>query len=274
MRVGSPPSRKATDHAETGRKERAMSEEEDLTYGRYLRIGELLELQQLRSRPPHPEELHFIIVHQAIELWMKLQHHDLERIIAALDAGDWAGALALLGRANQVMTHVLDQMRTLHTLPPWALEEFRSYLGTASGSQSRQFRELELLSGLRDPAYLKALEAAYGEVLPEALAARRDQRSLAEAHLEAGRRLGLEGIERWADLYTSPGELATFYLVCVALVERSLGDHARGTGGMALTWLRRTTRFRFFPVLWALRDELVVRGGGELVGKPGPPVAG
>jgi hypothetical protein len=43
---------------------------------------------------------------------------------------------------------------------------------------------------------------------------------------------------------------------------------------MALTWLRRTTRFRFFPVLWALRDELVVRGGGELVGKPGPPVAG
>ncbi len=222
-----------------------MSEEEDLTYGRYLRIGELLELQQPRSRPPHPEELHFIIVHQAIELWMKLLLHDLERIIAALDAGDWAGALALLGRANQVMTHVLDQMRTLHTLPPWALEEFRSYLGTA----------------------------------------------LAEAHLEAGRRLGLEGIERWADLYASPGELASFYLVCealvdyderwarwraehVALVERSLGDHARGTGGMALTWLRRTTRFRFFPVLWALRDELVVRGGGELVGKPGPPVAG
>src|SRR6266511_1973527 len=183
-----------------------MSEEEDLTYGRYLRIGELLELQQPRSRPPHPEELHFIIVHQAIELWMKLLLHDLERIIAAL-------------------------------------------------------------------------------------AARRDQRSLAEAHLEAGRRLGLEGIERWADLYASPGELASFYLVCealvdyderwarwraehVALVERSLGDHARGTGGMALTWLRRTTRFRFFPVLWALRDELVVRGGGELVGKPGPPVAG
>jgi tryptophan 2,3-dioxygenase len=268
-----------------------MSEEEDLTYGRYLRIGELLALQRPRSRPPHPEELHFIIVHQAIELWMKLLLHDLERIIAALDAADWAGALALLGRVNQVMTHVLDQMRTLHTLPPWALEEFRSYLGTASGSQSQQFRELELLSGLRDPAYLKALEASYGEVLPDALAARRDQRSLATAHLEAGRRLGLDGIERWADLYTSPGELAHFYLVCealvdyderwarwraehVALVERSLGDHARGTGGMALTWLRRTTRFRFFPVLWALRDELVVRGGGELVGKPGPPVAG
>lgn len=268
-----------------------MSEDEDLTYGRYLRINQLLALQRPRSRPPHPEELHFIIAHQAIELWMKLMLHDLERIVGALDAADWPGALALLGRINHVMTHVLEQMRTLHTLPPWALEEFRSYLGTASGSQSQQFRELELLSGLRDPAYFKALEATYGEGLPAALAARRDQRSLAEAHLEAGRRLGLDGIERWADLYTSPGELATFYLVCealvdyderwarwraehVALVERALGDHARGTGGMALTYLRRTTRFRFFPVLWALRDELVVRGGGELIGRGGPPVAG
>jgi tryptophan 2,3-dioxygenase len=277
--------------AKRGERTGAMSEEEDLTYGRYLRIEELLELQRPRSRPPHPEELHFIIVHQAIELWMKLMLHDLERIVAALDAADWPGALALLGRVNHVMTHILEQMRTLHTLPPWALEEFRSYLGTASGSQSRQFRELELLSGLRDPAYLKALEAAHGERLPDPLAARLDQRSLATAHLEAGARLGLDQIERWADLYASPGELASFYLVCealvdyderwarwraehVALVERALGDHARGTGGMALTWLRRTTRFRFFPVLWALRDELVVRGGGELVGKPGPPVAG
>src|SRR6266540_2630571 len=261
----------------------AMSEDEDLTYGRYLRIDQLLALQRPRSQPPHPEELHFIIVHQAIELWMKLMLHDLERIVAALDAADWAGALALLGRVNQVMTHVLEQMRTLHTLPPWALEEFRSYLGTASGSQSQQFRELELLSGLRDPAYLKALEIEYGEQLPAPLGARLAQRSLAEAHLDAGRRLGIDGTKRWADLYVEPGELGGFYLVCealvdyderwarwrnehVTLVERALGDHARGTGGMPLTYLRRTTRYRFFPVLWALRDELV--------GRPGPPAAG
>jgi tryptophan 2,3-dioxygenase len=75
-----------------------MGEQEELTYGRYLRIEELLRLQQPRSRPPHPEELHFIVVHQAIELWMKLMLHDLERVIAALDADDWPGALALLGR--------------------------------------------------------------------------------------------------------------------------------------------------------------------------------
>ncbi len=271
-----------------------MSSDEELTYGSYLRIPELLRLQRTRSRPPHPEELHFIIVHQAIELWMKLMLHDLERVIAAVERDAWPGALGLLGRVNQVMSHVLEQMRTLHTLPPWALQEFRSYLGSASGSQSRQFRELELLSGLRDPAYLKALEVEYGGKLPAALAARRDRRSLAEAHLEAGRRLGLSEPAQWADLYADQsghGERAGFYLLCealvdyderwarwrnehVALVERALGDHARGTGGMALTYLRRTTRYRFFPVLWALRDELVVRGGGELVGRPGPPAAG
>ena len=50
-------------------------------------------------------------------------------------------------------------------------------------------------------------------------------------------------------------------------MQRAIGDHARGTGGMALSYLQRTTRYRFFPVLWALRDELVVRGGGELVAR-------
>ncbi len=262
-----------------------MLPEEDLTYGSYLRVPELLALQRPRSQPPHPEELHFIVVHQALELWMKLLLHDLERVVALLDGDGFARALALLGRANHIMASGLEQMRSLHTLPPWDLQQFRSYLGTASGSQSQQFRELELLSGLRDLAYLKALEAEHGGALPEPLAARLAQRSLADAHAAAGRRLGLDRVERWADFYQDPGDQAGFYLVCealvdyderwarwrhehVALVERTLGDHARGTGGMALTYLRRTTRYRFFPLLWALRDELVVRGGGELTGRP------
>ena len=58
---------------------------DELTYGSYLRVPELLALQQPRSRPPHPEELHFIVVHQALELWMKLLLHDLGRIVELLD---------------------------------------------------------------------------------------------------------------------------------------------------------------------------------------------
>jgi tryptophan 2,3-dioxygenase len=274
-------------------------ESDALTYGTYLRIPELLDLQVPRSDPPHHEELHFIIVHQAIELWMKLMLHDLERTVALLDGDEWARALALLGRVNRTVACGLDQMRSLHTLAPWDLQQFRSYLGSASGSQSVQFRELELLSGLRDPAYLKALDVEYGGRLPEVLAGRLAERSLADAHAAAAERLGIgaAGAEpeaqraAWADFYVDPGRRADFYLVCealvdyderfirwrhehVALVQRALGDHARGTGGMAITYLQRTTRYRFFPALWALRDELVVRGGGELVGRPRGPAAG
>ena len=258
---------------------------DELTYGSYLRVPELLALQQPRSRPPHPEELHFIVVHQALELWMKLLKHDLGRIIGRLDGDAFTDALALLGRVNHTLEHTLDQMRSLHTLPPWDLHQFRSYLGTASGSQSVQFRELELRSGLRDPAYLKALEIEYGGSLPEPLATRLAERSLADAHGAAAARLGITDVSSWADFYMAPGPRRGFYLVCealvdyderwarwrqehVALVQRTLGDHARGTGGMAIAYLQRTTRYRFFPVLWALRDELVVRGGGQLVGRP------
>ena len=258
---------------------------DELTYGSYLRVPELLALQQPRSRPPHPEELHFIVVHQALELWMKLLLHDLGRIVGLLDADAFSSALALLGRVNHTLEHALDQMRSLHTLPPWDLHQFRSYLGTASGSQSVQFRELELRSGLREPAYLKALEIEYGGVLPEPLAGRLAERSLADAHAAAAARLGITDVASWADFYVDPGPRTDFYLVCealvdyderwirwrqehVALVQRTLGDHARGTGGMAIAYLQRTTRYRFFPVLWALRDELVVRGGGQLVGRP------
>jgi len=264
-------------------------QEEELTYGRYLRLDELLALQQPRSDPPHSEELHFIVVHQAIELWMKLALHDLERVIGFLDAGAWPRALALLNRVNANIATGIDQMRSLQTLPPWDLQQFRSYLGTASGSQSVQFRELELLSGLRDPAYLKALDIEHGGAgLPGRLTRRLGQRSLAEAHAGAAVRLG---IADWAGFYADPGQRTDFYLVCealvdydarwarwrqehVALVERTLGTHARGTGGMAVTYLQRSLRYRFFPALWALRDELVVRGGGQLVGRPSRPVAG
>ena len=264
---------------------------DELTYASYLRVDELLALQHPRSDPPHPEELHFIVVHQALELWLKLLLADVERVVAQVDADAWAEAVALQRRVNRTLAHGLEQMRSLHTMPPWALHQFRSYLGSASGSQSRQFRELELLSGLREPGYLKALEVEHHGRLPEPLARRLAGRSLAQALADAAARLAIATIADWADLYADPGGRVGFYQLCealvdydehwtrwrqehIALVERTLGAHARGTGGMVLAYLQRTLRYRYFPVLWAVRDELVVRGGGELVGKPPRPVAG
>lgn len=257
----------------------APEEAEELTYGSYLRLDDLLTLQHLRSDPPHPEELHFIVVHQALELWFKLLLHDLERTIARIDDDDWPGALVLLRRVNDVMGTGLDQMRSLHAMPPWSLQQFRSYLGTASGLQSVQFRELELLSGLRDPHYLKTLEVFTGGTLLPVLHARLAQRSLAEAHADAGARLG---IIDWADFYIDPGPHGAFFVLCEALVdyddrwvrwrnehillvERSLGARTRGPAGTAIRYLEKTVRYRYFPALWELRNELSVRGGGELV---------
>jgi tryptophan 2,3-dioxygenase len=257
--------------------------EPELTYSSYLMVPELLSLQHLRSEPPHPEELHFIIVHQALELWFKLLLHDVERVIAAMDADAHVQALVLLRRVNDVMGSVVEQMRSLQTMPPWSLQEFRSYLGTASGLQSVQFRELELLSGLREQSYLQALEALGGPLDP-VLQERLAQRSLAEAHTDAARRMG---IASFADLYVDPSPHGDFFLLCeslvdyderwirfrtehVTLVERSLGARTRGTGGTAISYLQRTLRYRYFPYLWDLRNELSVRGGGELVGGPPP----
>ncbi|MDP9405340.1 MAG: tryptophan 2,3-dioxygenase family protein [Actinomycetota bacterium] len=253
--------------------------DDELTYLSYLKVPELLSLQQVRSDPPHPEELAFIVVHQAMELWFKLLLADLERVVAALDRDDWVAALVVLRRVNDVMELGLAHMRTLHAMPPASLHEFRGFLGTASGLQSVQFRELELLSGLREPAYLKALAAVTGGSLPPVLAARLEQRSLAAAHADAGARLG---IDDWSAFYADSSDAAAFYLVCeglvdydehwmrwrtehVTLVERTLGTRTRGTAGTALSYLQRTTRYRYFPHLWALRDELSTRGGGTLV---------
>ena len=175
-------------------------------------------------------------------------------------------------------------MRSLHTLPPWDLHQFRSYLGTASGSQSVQFRELELRSGLREPAYLKALEIEYGGALPEPLAGRLAERSLADAHAARP--------PAWASPTWRPGPTSTSTPArgptstwsarpwSTTTSAGSAGARStwrwcsvpsattRGTGGMAIAYLQRTTRYRFFPVLWALRDELVVRGAASWSGGP------
>jgi tryptophan 2,3-dioxygenase len=257
-------------------------DETEVNYASYLRIPELLDLQSLRSEPPHPEELHFIVTHQAIELWFKLVLHDLDRVVAAIDDDAWTAAVVLLRRVNDVVDSIMRQLRVLQDMPPWSFHEFRSYLGTASGTQSVQFREIEVLSGLRDDDYLATLGALHAEDLPEAVRLRLAAPSLADAHRAAAGRMGIdEGAEALAAFYVATGPAEPFYALCeslldyderflrlrfehLVLVERALGARARGTGGTAITYLQRTTRYRFFPELWELRNELSVRGGGEL----------
>jgi tryptophan 2,3-dioxygenase len=251
---------------------------EELNYLSYLRIPELLALQTQRSQPPHPEELHFIVTHQAIELWFKLILQDLGRIVAAIDRDEWTGAIVLLRRVVDMVDVVRAQLRMLQDMPPWAFHEFRSYLGTASGTQSEQFREIEVLSGLRDEDYLATLHAVHAGEFSASVKARLAAPSVADAHAAAATRLG---ITDFATFYAETGPTVPFYLLCealldyderflrlrfehVILVERALGARARGTAGTAITYLQRTLRYRFFPTLWDVRSALSVRGGGEL----------
>src|SRR5277367_3709135 len=129
-----------------------------LTYATYLELDALLSLQRPQSSPVHDDELLFIVVHQASELWFKVILHEIDRLIETLEATDAMAALSAVHRLNALMRIVADQLSALDTLPPQRFLEFRGYLGTSSGSQSAQFRAIEAASGLRDPHFLKVLE--------------------------------------------------------------------------------------------------------------------
>ncbi len=249
-------------------------------YVSYLKLPELLTLQEPLSTPVHPEELHFIVVHQGMELWFKLLLHDVTRLVQAIDADDFVAAMTILRRVNHAVEICIAQTASLQDMPPWSFHEFRGYLGTASGMQSIQFREIEVLSGMRDPATLAAAERGPQSPTAAAISARLAQRSLAQAHQEAGAR---HGITDWADLYVEPEigpqlclltELLMDYEALwirwrsdhITLVTRSVGPRAVGTGGTAaVSYLEQRARGRFFPHLWDARNELSLRSGGQLV---------
>lgn len=245
-----------------------------LTYGRYLAVDELLSLQRPRSYPEHPDELLFIVVHQASELWFKVILRELERLVSDLLDGSTVGALATARRLNGLLRIVSAQLTALDTLPPQRFAEFRHYLGTASGGQSVQFRAIEALSGLRDPEFLASLELS--PLLPEpvrvalqrprpedlfmALLQRYDKTLetvytdrqpnvlflLAESLLEYD-----QGFQLWRYLH-------------IQLVDRIIGPDTAGTGGTTGSrFLQETLRQRFFPKLWEVRGRLYGGGGSS-----------
>src|SRR5438132_12607426 len=121
----------------------------DLTYSSYLKLDQLLELQQPRSRPPEHDEMLFIISHQAYELWFKLQLHELEKIRDDFKSNHLYGAIATFKRARTIMKVMVEQIDILETLTPMSFNSFRDRLETASGFQSVQFREFEFLLGYK-----------------------------------------------------------------------------------------------------------------------------
>jgi tryptophan 2,3-dioxygenase len=241
-------------------------------YGSYLALDELLALQRPRSTPEHPDELLFVVVHQASELWFKVILHELDGLLGAMGRGDVMFAVIGIGRVNALVRIVSGQLSALDTLPPQRFAQFRGYLGSSSGSQSVQFRAIEAVSGLREPHFLAAL-AEHGEVPPLVRAAleRPTLQELFERLLER------EAVELEA-LYTGPAPTPLFLLaeglleyeqqfarwrfLHVQLVERIIGPVTGGTGGtLGARYLQRTVSQKFFPRLWEVRSRFYGAAG-------------
>jgi tryptophan 2,3-dioxygenase len=244
-----------------------LSTPREISYPTYLELDALLALQRPQSTPEHPDELIFIVVHQASELWFKVLLHEFDGLIAHLEATDAQAALTSMQRINTLVELVAHELSALDTLPPQRFMQFRAYLGSSSGSQSAQFRAIEATSGLRDPHFMSALKE-HGE-LPPKVARALEKPTLQALFLSMIERLGvsLEAI------YTEPQHglllmlaesflayeqgFARWRFLHVQLVERIIGPDTGGTGGtLGAKYLAKTVSQRFFPELWALRAKL------------------
>jgi tryptophan 2,3-dioxygenase len=248
-----------------------------ITYADYLHLDALLSAQQPLSKL-HDEML-FIVIHQTKELWMKELLHELELAIALIAEDRFAEAykaMARIGRIQAVMTLSWD---VLSTLTPVDYLKFRDVLGTSSGFQSAQFREIEFRLGLKDARFLEHYDEGSGAHarLKRAL----DEPSLRDVAIAALERAGFDvgdgsvealaaawlevyrDAERWFELYELAEKLvdiddalASWRHKHVLTVERIIGNK-RGTGGSAgAAYLRSTLDKRVFPELWSLRTNL------------------
>jgi tryptophan 2,3-dioxygenase len=232
-------------------------------YATYLLIDDLLRLQQPITEGAH-DELLFIIVHQAYELWFKLILHELATARDELEAGRPQAAAPRLRRVVAVERLLLTQLEVLETMGPEGFLEFRDPLAPASGFQSRQFREIEWLSGERgtwpgggDPPAGPSLYEAFaaGLELPE----ERDARLAALAalyrdHVEDPLRAAWHDV---AELLVDHDEgVARWRHHHALMAAREIGTR-RGTGGSpGVEYLRSTVDRRFFPDLWDVRLAL------------------
>jgi len=239
---------------------------DELTYTSYLALDELLGLQRPRSAPAHPDELLFIIVHQASELWFKLILHELDALVTLLEARDTLGALTSVRRVNALVHIVTGQLSALETLPPQRFAQFRGYLGTSSGSQSVQFRAIEAMSGMRDAHFLQVLRQ-HGQIAPlvkQALAKQTLQQlfdDLVTAHNVTIEQIYAEPNQRPLQMLAEglleyEQGFAMWRFLHVQLVERIIGPATSGTGGtLGSKYLQRTISQRFFPKLWEVRSK-------------------
>jgi len=238
----------------------------ELSYGTYLKVPELLHLQEGLSQ--EHDELLFIVAHQVYELWFKVVLFELEAARDGIHSDDLFFARHRLQRVHVIEKLLVEQIEVLETMSPQDFLAFRSKLAPASGFQSVQFREIEFLSGLKEPKYVARLDAT-----PEEMA--RLRKRLEEPTVEDAFRALIErrGSPSLLEIFRDRQRHGDLFDLCEALldhdetfahwrarhvlmVERQIGSKT-GTGGSSgVEYLRSTLDKRFYPELWEVRSQL------------------
>jgi tryptophan 2,3-dioxygenase len=258
-----------------------------LTYAGYLKLDQLLALQEPLSEGPEHDETLFIVVHQVYELWFKQILHELDYVASTLGLRDAARTQHAMKRILTILKVVVAQVDVLETMTPLEFLSFRSRLESGSGFQSYQFRQLEFALGAKNEramdryaagspergelerrfraptiwdAFLRYLKAE-GHPIPDDQIARDVTQRIAPSagvqrvliDIYRARSATSELCERFVDLDEGLQEWRYRH---VKMVERTIGSKM-GTGGSAgAAYLMTTLNQPLFPDLWAIRSQL------------------
>jgi len=253
-------------------------------YCSYLRLDQLLTLQPSPEQARHPDEHLFVVTHQSFELWFTQLRTDLPRVIAALKQDDAGMATWLIQRCTAVVRMFGPMMRVLETMTLGGFYAFRHHLAPASGGESGQWHEIEILSGAREPELRRYLELepdpgdatspVVGLWTPR-LAELWEQPSVASEAKALFERRGVSpadayaashaGAEHWELVLLAEAmleydeEVRIWRFVHARTAERTIGPDTEGTAATTgVKYLDRMAMHRasFFPFLWAARGEM------------------
>lgn len=260
----------------------------DMSYGDYLQLDPILSSQHRLS--DHHDEMLFIIIHQTSELWMKLILHELTAAVTAIETGELERSFKMLARVSKIQQQLIQSWSVLATLTPAEYLEFRDKLGSSSGFQSYQNRQIEFALGFKNARTLSVY--AHDEELYSLLESSLQAPSIYDMTVREMHRRGLaiddtvlnrdvtkdwewnESVETaWAEVYRDVDKYWDLYELGEKLldigsqqqmwrfnhmstVERIIGQKM-GTGGSSgVNYLRRVLDHRFFPELWTVRTKL------------------
>lgn len=261
-----------------------------LSYNKYLRVPDLIALQDCLSSPAHHDELLFITIHQTYELWFKQILHEIDAARVFISRDDVRQATRALLRVVEIEKILVNQIHILEAMTPRDFLGFRSELNPASGFQSMQFREIEFASGAKDASVLDNFrdDEFAARRLSERFAAaslhdeffnllqRRgfdaptDDTSLSKEERRARYNLRVRAVVEILSRYEAHYDEFQLSEALIAhdenvllwrehhvlMVERMLGAK-RGTGGSeGVGYLRTTLNKKFFPELWEARTYL------------------